>query len=116
MKAFDAVLKSFGLEMEQMNSNLKILNKGIRRHLAINRRIKLPGDLYQVTDEGAWIRAHDCPLPTYIEGAAKGTHKQINGKVYKLLLWDELEDRFYPIKAWWKKSWMKHLIGNCAGK
>ena len=99
----DTVLDTFGLEIEQLNTNLKILNKSTRRHRAVMRRIKLPDDLYECATEGAWLKAYNCPLPTYIEGAAKGTHKLVNGIVYKLVLWDELEDRFYPIKAWLRK-------------
>jgi hypothetical protein len=112
---FDTMLKSRGPDLEQLNINLKIMNKGIRRHRAIMRRIKLPDDLHAATTEGAWLKAYDCPLPTYIEGAAKGTHKLVDGSIYKLVLWGELEDRFYPLKTWWKRLWVGNWMNRSTG-
>lgn len=67
------------------------------------KRIKLPDDLYATTTEGAWLKVPKCPLPEYIEGRAKGTHKLINGTLYKLVPWDELETGFSPIRNAFRK-------------
>jgi|ERR1700733_10027157 len=69
----------------------------LRRQRTLFKRIKLPDDLYSAATEGAWLKVPKCPLPEYIEGRAKGTHKLINGTLYRLVPWDELEDTF-PFK------------------
>ena len=97
-------MQLFGLEFERMNSELRALNQSIRRHNLVMQRIKLPDDLHSVTTEGAWLKVKNCPLPSFIEGQARGTHKIEGGKVYRLVAWDELE---HPVKYWWMKNWKK---------